>query len=167
MFLSDAHVTGLQDRVQRKIAELRSTPSSSDKSLAFFVRSIETVGAAGVMGYMNAKHAKPTRNAMELFGLPIDVALGVLGNVFAVSNYLGEYSEHLHNVSSGILCAYAVRMGMMWGADAKAIRVAQAAQSARTSAGALPPHQSNVTPFGRSGQGREEYDWARPSRQAA
>jgi len=167
MFLSDAHVTGLQDRVQRKIAELRANPSSDKSSFAMVVRSVEVVGAAGVMGYMNAKHAKPTRNALEFFGLPVDVALGVFGNIFAVSNYLGEYSEHLHNVSNGILCAYAVRMGMMWGADAKAMRTAQAAQSSRTSVGALPARQPNVHPFGRQSQEQEPYEWARSSRQAA
>jgi len=63
-----------------------------------------------------------------------------------MSGYLGGLSEHVHNVSNGLLTAYGVRMAMMWGADARArreaaINAAVSAQQVRDprSAGPMSP----------------------------
>lgn len=147
-----------------------SAAASGEKSFGEILKTVETVGAGAAMGYMNAKYCRPGRNAVEIGGVPMDLALGVVGNVVALSSYLGEYSEHAHNLANGLLCAYSVRLAMMWGADARVVRmrveqqeraaapnyVPRAMPAPAPPAFAFPP--SGVSPSVQSQQ--SQYDWA-------
>ena len=116
--MSDNHLGSLE-----RFTKPRAAAAGGEKNFGEILKSIETVGAAVTMSYMNGKHARPGRNAFELGGVPVDLALGVVGNVVALSSYLGEYSEHAHNLANGMLCAYGCRIAMMYGAEARVVRM--------------------------------------------
>jgi hypothetical protein len=159
MFLNDAHRAALSDHVHQALTKLKGAPAGAgERTFGEILKGIETVGTATTMAYMNAKHTKPGRQAVEVGGIPLDITAGVLGTVVAVSGYLGSYSEHAHNISNGFLCCYGVRMGMIWGADARAQQeVARATQQSQVGMLPAPNPASNVRPFTRQPQ---KYPWA-------
>ncbi len=124
--LNDEHVEMLEDRFGLNKLRKRSQEGKFTEHASFILKTAETLGAAGMMGFFNAKHAKPNRNAIEFGGVPADLTLGVLGNVLALSPYVGDLAEHVHNFATGLLCAYGVRMGMMWGAESRTKRAIHA-----------------------------------------
>jgi hypothetical protein len=90
-----------------------------EKTFGAILQALEVVGVAGTMSYLNARHAKPGRQAYEVAGVPADLALGLLFSGLAVTGYFGDHAKHAHNVGNGLFCAYACRMATMWGGAAK------------------------------------------------
>ncbi len=163
MFLTDTHI----DALSNKFTKPRGLGAAGEKSFGEILKTIETVGAGAAMGYMNAKLCKPGRNAMEIGGVPVDLALGVVGNVIALSSYLGEYSEHAHNLANGALCAYGVRLAMMWGADARVVQMRVREQGAsgmpNFAPAALPAQSPYAFPLPQQqqqNQAQSQYAWA-------
>lgn len=166
MFLTDTHIDALSNRFTKSGA---AAAASGEKSFGEILKTIETVGAGAAMGYMNTKYCKPGRNAMEIGGVPVDLALGVVGNVIALSSYLGEYSEHAHNLSNGLLCAYGVRLAMMWGADARVVQMRVQQQNAAGVPNFAPRQMPQPAPYAfppapmnqnQNQTMQSQYDWA-------
>jgi hypothetical protein len=147
--------------------------AGGEKNFGALLAALETLGTAGFMAYMNAKHGARGRSAVEVGGIPADVVVGILGNVIGFSGYLGKYSEHAHNLGNGFLAAYFVRILMMWGADARAKEVIRmnAVEAARASAtpavGALPqlgmpgmPQNFAPTQYPMQPAATRQYGWA-------
>jgi hypothetical protein len=164
VFLTDTQMDSLSTRFSKP----RGAATGGEKSFGEILKTIETVGAGATMGYMNAKYCRPGRNAMEIGGVPVDLALGVVGNVVALSSYLGEYSEHAHNLANGLLCAYGVRLAMMWGADARIVQTRIQQQQASSAPNYVPrqmpaPPQTFSFPAPATtqpAQTQPAYDWA-------
>lgn len=165
--LNDDHVEMLEGRYSRALRDHAKGrgKSGGEKGFGEILKTFETVGAGSMMGFLNAKHAKPGRNAVEVGGVPADLTLGVGLSVFALSNYVGDYSEHVHNLANGLLCAYAVRMGMMWGAESRTkTAMNQRVITASPQQRAQQP-QVNLLPQGQQQSFREGFqqpifDWA-------
>jgi hypothetical protein len=170
--LNDDHVEMLEDRFGMHKLRKRSRDRGFSEHASFILKTAETLGAAGTMGFLNAKHAKPNRNAIEFGGVPADLTFGVIGNVIALSPYVGDFAEHLHNLATGLLCAYGVRMGMMWGAESRGRRALQAGmiqaniqqqgqpQNGHRAPQALPPQYPRLDDYYRQPQQQPVYqDW--------
>jgi hypothetical protein len=94
--------------------------AGGEKTFGAILQAIEVVGVAGTMSYLNSRHAAAGRHAYEVAGVPADLALGLLFSGLATfTGYFGKQGEHVNNVGSGFLCAYACRMGTMWGSVAR------------------------------------------------
>lgn len=76
------------------------------------VRSAEVLaGAAGVgilSGYFGPLMLGNTP-------VPLDLAAGVAGHLLAFTGLAGSFSDHLHNVSDGIMAGYAMKFGVGYG----------------------------------------------------
>ena len=112
----------LQHYMERnpRVAQFLTTTSTGENIFGAALHAVEVVGVAGTMSYMNARHAAPGRQAYEVAGVPVDLALGLMFAGLAASGYFGKHSNHGYNVGNGFLTAYACRMGSMWGGAAKA-----------------------------------------------
>ena len=165
--LTDARVDSLFNWVNQS-KETAVAAAGGERNFGALLAGVETLGTAGFMAYLNAKHGKPGRSAVEFGGVPLDVVVGILGNVVGFSGYLGKHSEHAHNLANGFLAAYLIRLMMMWGANARATNVVrmnavEAHRAAQTPAvGALPmprlgiphPHFAPMQPV------PAQYPWA-------
>jgi hypothetical protein len=127
MILSDRLVHDFAERYPR-LAHVTSS-GAGEKTFGAILQGIEVIGVAGTMSYLNARHAAAGRQAYEVAGVPADLALGVLFSGLALTGYFGDHAKHAHNVGNGFLCAYACRMGTLWGSAAKS--QLQAAQAGR------------------------------------
>jgi hypothetical protein len=168
--LTDARVDSLFNWVAQS-KESAVTAAGGERNFGAVLTGIETLGTAGFMAFLNAKYGKNGRSAVEFGGVPVDVVVGILGNVVGFSGYLGKYSEHAHALSNGFLAAYLVRLLMMWGANARATNVVrmnavEAQRAAQTPAvGALPmprlAHGGFPTPASQYMQPvPQQYPWA-------
>lgn len=112
----------LQDFLNRnpRVAHVASASGTGENVFGAVLQTVEFVGVAGTMSYLNMRHAAPGRQAYEVAGVPADLALGLLFSGLSLSGYFGKHASHGVNVGSGFLAAYACRMGATWGAAAKA-----------------------------------------------
>jgi hypothetical protein len=95
-------------------------PGGGEKYMGAVLTAVEVVGVAGAMSYLNNKHGTKGRNAVEVMGVPADLALGLLFSGLGVTGYFGEHGKHSLAIGCGFLGAYACRMGVLWGAGARA-----------------------------------------------
>jgi hypothetical protein len=143
MILSDSTINDWQSRFPR-LSHVTST-KGGEKVFGNILEAIEVVGVAGTMSYLNSRHAAAGRHAYEVAGVPADLALGLLFSGLATfTGYFGEQANHVNNVGSGFLAAYACRMGTMWGAaarDAKDQALSGAVRGAFAPSGSPYTHQ--------------------------
>jgi hypothetical protein len=140
------------DQMYPKLGE-HVREATGEKAFGAVLQAIEVVGVAGVVSFLNARHAGPGRKAYEVAGVPADLALGLLFTGFSVAGYFGQHDQHGQNVGYGLLSAYTCRMGTEWGEAAKGRAIASSPQ----------PHVAR----GEMGQGsapvsrqQQEYPWA-------
>lgn len=74
-------------------------------------------GSTFGMSYVNARYG--SGGAFEYQGVPIDLAGGLLISALSFADILGKYDEFGHAVGSGLIGAYAARLGAKHGAEAK------------------------------------------------
>lgn len=77
------------------------------------------VGATGGMAYVNARYAAPGKSCYEIANVPVDLAGGLLLSALGFVDVLGQYDEFAHALGSGMLGAYAARLGSQYGTEAK------------------------------------------------
>jgi hypothetical protein len=148
MILSDRLVHDFAERYPRMAHAALS--GAGEKTFGAILQGIEVIGVAGAMSYMNARHAAAGRQAYEVAGVPADLALGVLFSGLALTGYFGDHAKHAHNVGNGFLCAYACRMGTLWGGAAKSqLAAAQAPRGTFAPTGSSPSREAVGS-----------YDWA-------
>jgi hypothetical protein len=118
MILSDNTIRDWHERFPRMSHIVEG--AGGEKTFGAVLQAIEVVGVAGTMSYMNSRHAAAGRRAYEVAGVPADLALGLLFSGLATfTGYFGSQASHVNNIGSGFLCAYACRMGTMWGSAAR------------------------------------------------
>jgi hypothetical protein len=154
MILSDKTISDWQTQFPR-LAHVTSS-KGGEKAFGNILQAIEVVGVAGTMSYLNSRHAAAGRHAYEVAGVPADLALGLLFSGLATfTGYFGEQASHVSNVGSGFLCAYAARMGTMWGAVARDAKNQVAAGAVRGAFQAGSPYAAPQQAHAAAG-----YPWA-------
>ncbi len=138
-----AAVSRLQT-IQKRIANIREKAEETTERL---LCTVETSGAAFAMGVVQGK-----TGGVEIFGVPLELGLGVGLNAFALLGGAGKHSSHLSNVGNGCLASYATTLGRgvgaTWrdksagalgsGVKASGLSPMEAAMAARQAAGMVP-----------------------------
>lgn len=96
---------------KKRIANIRERAEETTERL---VATAETAGAAFGMGVLQGK-----TGGVEVFGVPVELGLGLGLNAFALLGGAGKSASHLHNVGNGCLAAYATTLGRGVGATWK------------------------------------------------
>lgn len=91
------------ESIKRKIASVRESAAEKTEQL---VGTVETAGAAFAMGVLQGK-----AGSVELFGVPLELALGLGLSGFALLGGAGKASTHIQHVGNGCLAAYATTLG--------------------------------------------------------
>lgn len=102
------HAMQRLEGIKRRIAGIRERAEQTTERL---IGTAETAGAAFAAGVIQGK-----TGGVELFGVPLELGLGLGLNAFAFLGGAGKHSDHLHNVGNGFLAAYATTMGRGVGA---------------------------------------------------
>src|SRR5271157_4236302 len=99
--LSDARVSSMAERF-RPLWGAASSGSSGERVFGHVLTAVEIVGVGGAMSYLNSRRAAPGRSAIEIAGVPADLALGMLfSGVSVFTGYFGKYADHGLNVGIG------------------------------------------------------------------
>lgn len=101
------------------IGKERSSRSRPEEIATMLFSSVETVGAALGMGYLNGRLQTEGKDHWELFGLPVDLTVGVTGVIASVFGVFGPLDGHVASVSAGVAAAYFARLGLTKGVEAR------------------------------------------------
>lgn len=91
------------DNLKRRIAGMKENAEKTTKTV---IRTVEVGGAAFGIGLVQGR-----TGGVEVFGVPLELGLGIGLNVFGLFGGAGAYSDHLHNVGDGCIAAYAATLG--------------------------------------------------------
>lgn len=91
------------DAIKRRIANIKEQAEQTTERL---LATAEVTGAAFGMGVIQGK-----TGGVELFGVPLELGLGLGLTAFGLLGGAGKHSGHLANVGSGCLAAYATTLG--------------------------------------------------------
>lgn len=105
------HAVARLETIKKRIANIREQAEATTERL---VTTAETAGAAFAMGVLQGK-----TGGVQLFGVPLELGLGLGLNAFALLGGAGKHSVHLNNVGNGCLAAYATTLGRGVGATWK------------------------------------------------
>jgi len=105
------HAVHRLQSIQRRIASIKER---AEETTARIVTTAETAGAAFAMGVLQGR-----TGGVEVFGVPVELGLGLGLNAFALLGGAGKHSEHLASVGNGCLAAYAATLGRGVGATWK------------------------------------------------
>lgn len=115
MFLSDNHLQSIT-KMAARTAGLRG---HAERVAGEAIKTAIVVGATGGMAYANGRYSEAGKDHLEYAGVPIDLAGGLLISALSFADVLGRFDEFGHALGSGMLGAYAARLGSKHGADAK------------------------------------------------
>ena len=116
-FHSSASLSNLAKKAASMHQRLASVKEKAEETMGQAIQVAETVGAAGAMGYVNAKMGKD--GEFRVGNVPLDLGLAAAGLGMALFGALGKYGEHGVNLAAGCGAAYAYRMGEKMGTQAK------------------------------------------------
>ena len=91
------------DALKKRIEGMKEKAEHTTQKV---VRTVEVGGAAFGMGLLQGY-----TGGVEVFGVPLELGLGIGLNVFGLLGGAGAYSDHLHNVADGCLASYATTLG--------------------------------------------------------
>lgn len=116
-------------------------------SIAFAALEVN-LGALGA-GYVNGRYTAPGKDHADMpgMGTPVDLTMGVLGVAASLLGTFGPFDGHVANVAIGSLAAYTARMGLAYGAAAKAKSLQLANQKVAGAIDAASTSSTNVTPI--------------------
>jgi hypothetical protein len=106
MNISQSHAKQAMERydsLKRRIAGMRDNAEKTTKTV---IRTAEVGGAAFGIGLIQGR-----TGGVEVFGVPLELGLGIGLNIFGLFGGAGAYSDHLHNVGDGCIAAYATTLG--------------------------------------------------------
>lgn len=104
--VTQTHAKHLMERLEGMKAKVANMREKAEETTKKVVRTAEVGGAAFGMGLVQGR-----TGGVEVFGVPMELGLGLGLNIFALLGGAGEYSEHLNNVGDGCLAAYATTLG--------------------------------------------------------
>lgn len=94
------------ENLESKLARIKE---KSEEQIGKGISTVETVGACGLAGYVNARFG--TAGELQFNGVPVDLAAGIAGAVLSFAGLAGKHGDHVHNVANGLMSAYAYRAG--------------------------------------------------------
>lgn len=101
------------------LGKSRSEKSRPEEIATMLFSGVETAGAALGMGYLNGRLQTEGKDHWELFGLPVDLTVGVTGVVASIFGVFGPLDSHVASVSAGVAAAYFARLGLTKGVEAR------------------------------------------------
>lgn len=105
------HAVARLETIKKRIANIRERAEETTERI---VTTAEVGGAAFAMGVIQGK-----TGGVEIFGVPLELGLGLGLNAFALLGGAGKASSHLNSVGNGCLAAYATTLGRGVGATWK------------------------------------------------
>lgn len=96
----------------------------------------ETVAEGALMfgmSYANGRFAEPGKQAVEIGGVPLDLAGGTILQLGALIGFFGQYGNAAHIVGKAVTAPYICRQGQMMGVNHRV------AKAATTTKGAFAP----------------------------
>lgn len=97
------HAMHRLESIKKRIANIREHAEQTTERV---VATAETFGAAFAMGVVQGR-----TGGVELFGVPVELGLGLGLNAFALLGGAGRASTHVNAVGNGCLAAYATTLG--------------------------------------------------------
>lgn len=97
------HAVARLENIKRRISSIKERAEETTEKL---VRTAEVGGAAFGAGLIQGR-----TGGVEVFGVPLELGLGLGLNAFAHLGGAGKASSHLHNVGDGFLAAYLTTLG--------------------------------------------------------
>lgn len=115
MFMSDNHLASIT-KLATKTAGLRG---HAERVAGEAIKTGVVVLSTGGMAYANSRYSEGGRDHVAINDIPVDLAGGLLISGLSFLDVLGRFDEIGHALGSGMLGAYAARLGTKHGADAK------------------------------------------------
>lgn len=106
----------LADKGYRAISRLSSLQAKAQEQMGQAIAALEISASAFGFGYARGYWAQPGQD-VEIMGIPIDLAGGMIGHAFALFGGLGRYKDDAHNIANGALASYVTTMGLKMGVD--------------------------------------------------
>lgn len=105
--VTKGQLAAFADKAKRLHERAKSLREKAESSMEQVVGTIEVFAGAFGMGVLNGR-----MGGVEIAGVPLDLGIGVLGNVLGHLGVAGKASSHVHNLSNGALASYATRLGL-------------------------------------------------------
>lgn len=123
--MSKSEVEALFKRAQGASARVKRIREEANEMVETVVATVETTGAAFVMGMVNGRY-----EGTEIVGVPGDLLAGFGLHLLG---FVGIGDQHLHNLGNGCFSCYSATLGNGIGAEMRT--KAQAAAAAQLAAG--------------------------------
>lgn len=118
-FMSRADLIKAAQGGERAIKTAKKSEASIETAVGQFVASAEICGTALLCGFAHATLGE--EGELRLFGVPVDMAIGVAGNLTALA--FGKYSHHVAAIANGGAASYATRLGLHLGAKSASTKI--------------------------------------------
>lgn len=112
--MSRSEIMRLAKKAESLQNRVKKATEKADQVIEKVVRTAEISATAFGFGLIQGRYG-----AIELAGIPIDLAAGVGGHILGFMGVGGNMNSHLHALSDGALACYAVTMGKGAGAQWK------------------------------------------------
>jgi hypothetical protein len=101
------------ERARNAMARVRE---KAEGAIGQGIEVAEVGGTAFGFGYANAKWGGDD-GELKMFGIPVDLGVGIAMTGVAMFGGFGRYGEHGVNVGAGAIASYAYRTGYQLGSD--------------------------------------------------
>jgi hypothetical protein len=112
MTLSEA-----KEALTRAKSAMGRVREKAEEAIGSGIEVAEVGGTAFGFGYANGRWGGD-EGEVKVFGLPVDLGIGVALTGVAMFGGFGKYAEHGVNVGAGAIASYAYRAGHQLGSDA-------------------------------------------------
>lgn len=145
--LTKAHAHRVFSAGQRMHAAAKRMREGVEEKAGKIIRTGEVFGGAIAAGVIQGKAGPDGAN---VFGVPVDLAIGLGLNVGALFDVAGKYSDHLGNVGDGFVAGYGSQlgfsMGTKWRTTGKLFGGTTSAGTIAAGAGGAPKQVAQVSP---------------------
>lgn len=104
----------LRDKVARFQHTTKRLREKAGETVTTVVEAAEVSGAALALGYLAGKRAKDGNGQMHIFGVPLDLGVGVVAHIMALMG-VGGAEEHFRAIGHGGLATYFSTLGFNTG----------------------------------------------------
>lgn len=117
----------LRDKVQRLQTSTKRVREKAGEAVQSLVRAAEVSAVAATIGFVQGKRAAAGKEAAAVFGVPLDLAVGVAAHAAALMGVAGA-EDHFKAIGDGGLATYFSTLGYTAGKSGKGL--AEAAKAA-------------------------------------
>jgi hypothetical protein len=97
------------------ISRARGVQATGQRIVGTAVKSLEVAAGAAAVGAISGRYGKVDFDLGGGKSVPLDLTAAIVGHLAAFTGMAGEASEHLHNLSDGVLAAASFRMAFNFG----------------------------------------------------